>query len=195
MKKNGKLFLLFCIATALLLPACVPNDFKQMVIARHEEELQQPVRPISTGLLIFPNPKLAAKAAEEDDIKKERIEALARRTREMMEKFEMTAATFAVGSANLTASARADIQAMAEKIKQYKYNSITIEGHTDSTGSASLNMRLSKERARAVYNEFARHGIDRQRMRYIGFGSELPIDTNATAAGRANNRRVEIFVE
>ena len=199
MNKTGKLFLLFCTVAALLLPSCVPNDFKQMVIARNEEEKRRAAMP-SSSVFLLPNPDIPVHAAkpkppEEDDIEKQRIEALSRRTREMIEKFEMTAATFAVGSAELTASAKDGIKAMAAKIKQYKYTSITIEGHTDSTGSASLNLRLSKERARSVYHEFARHGIDRQRMRYIGFGSELPITTNSTAAGRAKNRRVEIFVE
>jgi len=128
-------------------------------------------------------------------IEEEMKRAQARREKPAIKKFNMKAATFVLGKAELTRQSREDIKALAEDIKKFKYTSIAIEGHTDSTGSAELNKRLSKERARVVFDELVKHGLDPDRMQYIGFGHTMPMDTNSTPQGRANNRRVEIFVE
>jgi outer membrane protein OmpA-like peptidoglycan-associated protein len=69
-----------------------------------------------------------------------------------------------------------------------------VEGHTDSTGSSSLNLKLSEKRAIAVRDYLVKNGIDTTRLEAKGFGEGNPIDTNDTRAGRANNRRVEIKV-
>lgn len=71
--------------------------------------------------------------------------------------------------------------------------SITINGHTDSAGLASANKDLSARRAKAVAAWFAGHGVAASRLSSAGYGSEKPIDTNATEAGKAKNRRVEII--
>ncbi|WP_052569974.1 OmpA family protein [Endomicrobium proavitum] len=128
-------------------------------------------------------------------VEEQKVEALARRERPMIKKFDMKAASFAVGKATLTPRAKADIENMANEMKKYEYTSITIEGHTDSTGKASTNRTLSKARAKAVHDEFVANGISAAKMYYIGFGHTMPADTNKTVQGRANNRRVEIFVE
>ncbi|MGE4345992.1 MAG: OmpA family protein [Flavobacteriaceae bacterium] len=77
-------------------------------------------------------------------------------------------------------------------LKEYPDAEFTIEGHTDSTGGKALNQRLSEERAAAVKDFLIENGIDASRLSSAGFGPDKPIDTNNTAAGRANNRRVEI---
>ncbi len=71
---------------------------------------------------------------------------------------------------------------------------ITVVGHTDSTGEDSVNDPLSIERARAVRNYLAERGIQTSRLDVVGRGSHEPVATNATEAGRAQNRRVEIFL-
>lgn len=71
---------------------------------------------------------------------------------------------------------------------------IQITGHTDNTGSNRYNKRLSEGRAKAVYNEMVRRGIDPSRMTWRGRGSSEPIDTNDTPEGRAENRRVEFMI-
>ncbi|MCL4122527.1 UNVERIFIED_CONTAM: hypothetical protein GTU68_003905 [Idotea baltica] len=70
----------------------------------------------------------------------------------------------------------------------------SVEGHTDNTGGAALNLRLSEKRANAVKNYLVKRGIDTTRLEAKGFGKGSPVDTNKTRAGRANNRRVEIKV-
>jgi outer membrane protein OmpA-like peptidoglycan-associated protein len=67
----------------------------------------------------------------------------------------------------------------------------SIEGHTDNQGSKAINQPLSEKRAAAVMAWLSGKGIDSARLRTKGFGDSVPIDTNATPEGRANNRRVE----
>jgi outer membrane protein OmpA-like peptidoglycan-associated protein len=70
-----------------------------------------------------------------------------------------------------------------------------IEGHTDSNASPAYNQTLSENRARAVFNYLVNKGVDASRLTWSGYGLTRPVDTNATAAGRQRNRRVEIRVE
>ena len=71
---------------------------------------------------------------------------------------------------------------------------IRIEGHTDSRGSDSYNKKLSDRRAASVRTYLMQRGIDGSRMVSVGYGEERPIEDNATDAGRAANRRVEIHI-
>jgi len=69
--------------------------------------------------------------------------------------------------------------------------SLKLAGHTDNTGSAELNLRLSKERAEAIRSYLASKGANESRIEATGYGKNQPIATNKTAAGRQANRRVE----
>jgi len=77
-------------------------------------------------------------------------------------------------------------------LKEYPKSNFTIEGHTDSVGSKSLNQKLSDSRANAVMDFLVENGIGAARLTAYGFGEDYPIDTNATRNGRENNRRVEV---
>ncbi|MEL0455411.1 OmpA family protein [Flavobacteriaceae bacterium SZ-1-7] len=77
-------------------------------------------------------------------------------------------------------------------LKEYPNSKFTVEGHTDSVGSETLNQRLSDARANAVKEYLVENGIDAFRLSALGYGESKPIDSNNTRAGRANNRRVEI---
>ena len=70
---------------------------------------------------------------------------------------------------------------------------LRIEGHTDSTGSSSFNEALSQRRANAVYQALVSDGVDSTRIQAVGRGMQLPVATNDTAAGRQQNRRVELI--
>jgi outer membrane protein OmpA-like peptidoglycan-associated protein len=67
----------------------------------------------------------------------------------------------------------------------------TIEGHTDNQGGKGTNQPLSENRAAAVMKWLQGKGIDGRRLKSAGFGDSRPIDSNKSAEGRANNRRVE----
>ena len=71
---------------------------------------------------------------------------------------------------------------------------VTIYGHTDNTGSRAVNERISKERADAVANYLVSQGISRSRMTTEGLAFDQPVADNSTASGRAQNRRVEVYI-
>jgi outer membrane protein OmpA-like peptidoglycan-associated protein len=87
------------------------------------------------------------------------------------------------------------LQSIADIMKEYPNAKFLIEGHTDSRGSDSYNMKLSKERAASVKDYLTTIGMDASRLTSEGYGEERPIATNKTAAGRQQNRRVEISLE
>ncbi len=84
------------------------------------------------------------------------------------------------------------LEAITAILKEYPNSRFSLEGHTDNVGKADLNQKLSDGRANAVKQYLIDNGIDPFRLTSKGFGMDNPIDTNKTAKGRANNRRVEV---
>ena len=84
------------------------------------------------------------------------------------------------------------LEAITAILKEYPTAKFSIEGHTDNVGKADFNQKLSDGRANAVKQYLIDNGIDPFRLTSKGFGMDNPIDTNKTAKGRANNRRVEV---
>ena len=84
------------------------------------------------------------------------------------------------------------LQAMTAIFKEYPKANFDIEGHTDSTGSNKTNQLLSERRANAVRDYLIANGINADRLTAVGYGEDQPIADNKTAAGRKNNRRVEV---
>ncbi|MBZ2187915.1 OmpA family protein [Alcanivorax sp. JB21] len=84
------------------------------------------------------------------------------------------------------------LDSVSEVLKEYRSTMIQVGGHTDSTGSVQYNMLLSQQRAQSVSNALAGFGVEQVRMDIVGFGPHQPAATNDTAAGRAQNRRVEL---
>lgn len=99
---------------------------------------------------------------------------------------------FETSSARLTASSGPVLDRVAESLKANPGVRVEIAGHTDSTGSATVNERLSKARADSVRDYLAGQGVAASRMETKGYGPSRPIADNGTAAGRAKNRRVEL---
>lgn len=86
------------------------------------------------------------------------------------------------------------LAAVGEVLAEYNKTTIEVSGHTDSTGSNQYNQDLSQRRANAVAYILAQNGVMPQRMYVIGLGESRPVASNATPAGRAKNRRVEIQI-
>ncbi|MFB4371519.1 OmpA family protein, partial [Pseudomonas sp. LR_1] len=100
--------------------------------------------------------------------------------------------TFATDSAEIAPSFYAPLNNLATSFKQFQNNSIEIVGYTDSTGSREHNMALSQRRAQSVTSYLTAQGIDGSRLSSRGAGPDNPIADNASAEGRAQNRRVEV---
>lgn len=99
---------------------------------------------------------------------------------------------FEFDSAQLTGPAQQVLNGVAERLVSNPDVRVSIEGHTDSQGSAEYNQRLSQERAQSVANYLASRGVSSSNMRAVGYGEEQPIASNDTDEGRAQNRRVEL---
>jgi len=101
---------------------------------------------------------------------------------------------FETGKADLKARAKADLAEMAGIMKKYPENVLTVQGYTDSTGSAAVNEALSQRRAEAVKSQLVMNGMPAQTITAVGMGPSNPVGDNSTAAGRQANRRVEVNV-
>ncbi len=101
---------------------------------------------------------------------------------------------FATGSAALTASSKSALDGFAASLLQNADTDVSIFGHTDSTGSRATNDKLSLDRANSVDAYLVTKGVAQGRLTTKGVGPDQPIADNATADGRAQNRRVEIFI-
>jgi outer membrane protein OmpA-like peptidoglycan-associated protein len=102
--------------------------------------------------------------------------------------------SFDVDSANVKPAFRPSLAKVAEVLQRYD-TQVTVVGHTDSTGAESYNQQLSERRARAVRDQLVRDGVAALRLSAIGRGEYEPRADNATPAGRAQNRRVEILLQ
>ncbi|TDQ40224.1 OmpA family protein [Thiopseudomonas denitrificans] len=103
---------------------------------------------------------------------------------------------FDFDKANVKDGSYADIQNLAEFMKQYPQLSTTVEGHTDSVGPDAYNQKLSERRANAVRQVLVeQYGVESERVNSVGYGESRPIADNSTKEGRALNRRVEAAVE
>jgi outer membrane protein OmpA-like peptidoglycan-associated protein len=102
---------------------------------------------------------------------------------------------FDTGQATLKPGAVNEIVRLADFLKENPERTVRIEGHTDSTGSITTNLVLSQRRAEAVADTLVAAGVDRGRIVSTGLGPDFPVASNATAAGRQQNRRVEVVIE
>jgi len=86
------------------------------------------------------------------------------------------------------------VQDIANVLKKYPNAKVQVAGYTDNTGDAAYNKDLSARRAKAVVNQLVADGVPAANLSSVGYGIENPVATNKTAAGRAENRRVELNV-
>lgn len=102
---------------------------------------------------------------------------------------------FLSGSAEIEKKDLAELNKLVNILKSKPSLKISIEGHTDSTGSKESNRILSQKRAESLMNYLLKNGIPKERMSIKGYGDEKSISENTTANGKAQNRRVEIKIK
>lgn len=100
---------------------------------------------------------------------------------------------FATNSAELRAQSFALLEQVAGVLRNNPSLTIEVQVHTDSRGSDQYNLRISHERAHAVYQILIQHGVDAQRLSFQGYGETCPISSNQSAESRQANRRVVFF--
>jgi outer membrane protein OmpA-like peptidoglycan-associated protein len=102
--------------------------------------------------------------------------------------------TFNTASSQIKSSFYRTLNSVAIVLRKYDRTTVLVNGHTDSDGSASYNMGLSKDRANSVSSFLSSKGVHPGRLVARGYGESQPIASNSTSAGKAKNRRVEIHI-
>lgn len=102
--------------------------------------------------------------------------------------------TFATGKSDIQPSFYKTLTQLSASVVQFKDTKLVITGNTDSVGSYETNKTLSSRRADSVAQFLQANGVDSARVQTVGAGSSMPIASNDTADGRAENRRVEIKI-
>ncbi|EGV19223.1 OmpA family protein [Thiocapsa marina] len=147
--------------------------------------------------------RVRASARQEADRKVAEVRELYRRfsqlggahtERGVLLKLADTELTFQPAKATLTGDDFPTLDRVAALLETYPDLDVRIEGHTDSLGDAAANLALSQQRAEAVKQALIERGVAPERLTAQGLGPERPIADNATTAGRAQNRRVEVYV-
>ena len=101
---------------------------------------------------------------------------------------------FDTNKSNVNAASQGALDKLVSVFKEYPDTNLLVVGHTDSSGNDDYNMKLSKERANAVTNYIKTHGVSDSRLTTNWFGETQPTNDNATAEGRAKNRRVNVVI-
>jgi len=99
---------------------------------------------------------------------------------------------FNSGKASFQKQTMPVLQSITAILKEYPTAKFSLEGHTDNSGDAKFNLKLSQDRAAAVKNYLIENGVAADRLSSAGFGQTKPVDSNKTAKGKTNNRRVEV---
>jgi outer membrane protein OmpA-like peptidoglycan-associated protein len=102
---------------------------------------------------------------------------------------------FNTNSADIKPGFHSTMDKIADVVVRYGKTKLTVAGHTDDVGSAQYNQGLSERRARSVAAYLESKKVQEVRLAVVGKGEAMPIASNATESGRAENRRVEIYVE
>ena len=102
---------------------------------------------------------------------------------------------FDTGSSDLKPAAVTQLVKVGDILAKYSDNRVRVEGHTDSSGSDDFNQKLSERRAASVQQVLVSRGVQEAQIAVVGLGESKPITDNATADGRAKNRRVELHID
>jgi outer membrane protein OmpA-like peptidoglycan-associated protein len=128
----------------------------------------------------------------------ERLQRIERSTRQETRGIVLTlpgSVYFATGRSDVLPGVRDRVGEIGKALANVPDRRILIEGHTDSTGQANFNLRLSEFRAESIKAVLVASGVSPDRIEIHGYGATKPVADNATPSGRAQNRRVEIIVQ
>ncbi len=112
----------------------------------------------------------------------------------LQEEIHLRGINFETNSADLTADSSARLDDASATLLRNSDLRVEVAGYTDSSGTAAYNLNLSRRRAQSVMNYLVSHGVDAGMLSARGYGESNPIADNATAAGRAENRRVTLRI-
>jgi outer membrane protein OmpA-like peptidoglycan-associated protein len=130
--------------------------------------------------------------AKEIQLKQARVDALPNH----VVRVTMTGDTgFTTNSSDIKPGFHSTMDKIADVVVRYGKTSLTVAGHTDDVGTAQYNQALSERRAHAVAQYLESKKVQAVRLAIAGKGESMPISSNTTEGGRAENRRVEIYVE
>jgi outer membrane protein OmpA-like peptidoglycan-associated protein len=168
---------------------------KERELKRKELEKQKKIQAQKQAQKLWQAEQRETQKRRQQELERKQKQQAQERRKAAQKSFRVKAASFGANSAQLSPNAKSNIKKMAKEIKGMTYKFVTVEGHSDSSGSEKRNLQLSKSRAIAVANELSNAGIPKEKIRYISLSSQIPIATNKTPEGRTQNRRAEIFVE
>jgi outer membrane protein OmpA-like peptidoglycan-associated protein len=131
---------------------------------------------------------------EEADTAKQALKELHARQTERGLMMTLSDVLFRTNKAKLESGGLRIVEKLADFLKQHQKYKVSIEGHTDSTGSDGYNQELSERRAEAVQLALIEMGVGSERVMAQGYGESFPVASNGTVAGRRLNRRVEIIL-
>ena len=111
-----------------------------------------------------------------------------------LQSISLEGVNFRTGSAQLLATSLPILDEAARKLNRFPSLKVEVSGHTDSDGKASSNQRLSQRRADSVRRYLVSKGVSSPNLTSKGYGEVSPVASNNTAAGKAQNRRVELKI-
>lgn len=101
---------------------------------------------------------------------------------------------FASGKADLPSTSKPMLDKVAGIAQQLNSSEVVVEGHTDSVGSAEVNNAISQKRAESVVSYLSEEGLTKSSLQAVGYGYQKPLTSNKTKEGRAQNRRVDVWI-
>jgi outer membrane protein OmpA-like peptidoglycan-associated protein len=168
----------------------------RIVLAARNHEVQQARQATAAQAMQTQAAQQQAQQAQAE-LQKERQNLANLQARQTARGLELTLASdllFDTGSATLKPGATLQLNRLADFMGENPKARIIVEGYTDSTGTAAINEQLSQGRAQAVASALETEGISIDRIRPVGRGEDYPVASNATSAGRQQNRRVDIIL-
>lgn len=169
---------------------------RRILLEARNQEVQQARQATAAQALQTQAARQQAQQAQ-SQLQKERQDLASLRARQTARGLELTLASdllFDTGSATLKPGATLQLSRLADFMRENPKARIIVEGYTDSTGTAAFNAQLSQARAQAVASALQMQGTSIDRIRPVGRGEDYPVASNATPAGRQQNRRVDIIL-